>query len=68
MQLKAQKLRRYDKRNNFYCQNVIFERDVKKFYQEIGKEALTVNDAPSIKEAEDFGKDNKLAKDFCNMT
>ena len=41
LQLKAQRLRRYEKRNNFYRQNMIFKRDGKKFYQEIGKETIT---------------------------
>ena len=57
MQRKAQKLRRYEKRNKFYRQNVIFKRDAKKFYREIGKQPITVDDAPSIEEIEDFWKD-----------
>ena len=48
MQLKAQRLRRCEKRNKFYRQNLIFKRDAKKFYREIGKETITVDDAPSI--------------------
>lgn len=54
MQLKAQRLRRYEKRNKFYCQNVIVKRDAKKAYQDIGKETITVDDNPSIEEVKDF--------------
>ena len=36
MQLNAQRLIRYGKRNRFYHQNLIFKRDTKKFYREIG--------------------------------
>ena len=32
IQVKAQRLRRYDKRNRFYRQNKIFKTDAKKFY------------------------------------
>ena len=41
LQLKAQRLRRCEKRNNFYRQNMVFKRDGKTFYQEIGKETIT---------------------------
>ena len=41
LQCKAQKLRRFIKRNNFYRQNKIFEIDAKKFYREIGKKYCT---------------------------
>ena len=43
------------KKGMFYCQNVILNRD-EQFYQEIGKETITV-DAPSIDEVENFLKD-----------
>ena len=54
MQLKPQRLRRYEKRNKLYHQNLIFRRDVKKLYRETGKETITVDDAPLIEEIEDF--------------
>ena len=57
MQLKAQRLSRYEKRNTFYSQNVIFKRAGKNFYREIGKETITVNVALSIEEVENFWKD-----------
>ena len=50
MQLKAQKLRRYEKRNKFYRQNVILKRDTKRFC----RETITVDGAPSIEEVADF--------------
>ena len=57
MQLKTQRLRRYGKRNMFYCQNLIFKREVKKIYREIGKKTITVNDdASPIEEVNDFWK------------
>ena len=37
IQVKAQRERRFDKRNKFYRQNKIFQTDAKKFYKEIGK-------------------------------
>ena len=56
MKLKVQRLRKHEKRNKFYRQNVIFKRDAKKFDREIGKETITADDAPSIEEAKDFGR------------
>ena len=57
MQLKAQRIRKYKKRNKFYRENMIFKRDVKRFNWEIGKETITVHDAPSIEEVEDIWTD-----------
>ena len=37
IQLKAQRMRRYDKRSKFYRQNNTFKMDKKKFYRELGK-------------------------------
>ena len=42
IQLKAQRMRRYDKRSKFYCQNNTFKMDKKKFYRELGKTQMTV--------------------------
>ncbi|XP_065067405.1 uncharacterized protein LOC135692976 [Rhopilema esculentum] len=47
LQVKAQRLRRYIKRNKFYRQNKIFETDPKKFYREIGKSDFTLDEIPS---------------------
>ena len=54
MQLKAQRLRRYEKRNKFYRQNMIFKTDAKKFYREIGKETIMIDKTPSVEEMENF--------------
>ena len=56
MQLKAQRLRRYEKRNKFYRQNVVFKTNAKKFYGEIGKETINVDDALSIEDLKVFGR------------
>ena len=56
MQLKAQRLRRYEKRNKFYRQNVVFKTNAKKFYGEIGKEIINVDDALSIEDSKVFGR------------
>lgn len=37
IQLKAQRIRRYEKRSGFYRLNKIFQSDAKKFYREIRK-------------------------------
>ena len=54
MQHKVQRMRRYEKRGKFYRQNLIFKNDAKKFYREIGKEKVTVNEAPPINDIERF--------------
>ena len=40
MQLKPQRMQRYEKCRKVYCQNLIFKNDAKKFYREIGKEKV----------------------------
>ena len=57
MQLKAQRLRRYERRNKFYHQNLISKRDAGKFYWEIGKETAAVDATSSTEEVKDFCKD-----------
>ena len=54
MQLKAQRMRRYEKCRKFYHQNLIFKNDAKKFYREIGKEKVTINETPAINDIERF--------------
>ena len=48
IRLKAQRMGRYEKLGKFYHQNLIFKNDGKKFYREIEKEKLTVNETPAI--------------------
>ena len=52
IQLKAQRMRRYDKRSKFYWQNNTFRMDKKKFYRELGKTQVTVEKPPSKEEVE----------------
>ena len=47
IQLKAQRMRRYDKRSKFYRQNNTFKMDKRKFYRELGKPQATVEKPPS---------------------
>lgn len=54
LQVKAQRLRRFTKRNDFYRQNKIFETDAKKFYREIGKTNIEVKDIPTEDQVKDF--------------
>ena len=56
MQLKAQRMRRYDKRSKFYRQNMIFKTDSKKFYREVGKEKILIRQAPPIENVEKYWK------------
>ena len=44
IQVKAHRLRRYDKRNRFYRQNKIFKTDAKKLYREIGKGTINIEE------------------------
>ena len=54
MQLKAQRMQIYEKCGKFYRQNLIFKNDPKNFYREIGKEKVTVNEAPAMNDIERF--------------
>lgn len=54
IQAKAQRMRRFVKRNNFFRQNKVFKKDDKKFYRELGKKTVTVNETPSVQEVEAF--------------
>ena len=53
IQVKAQRLRRYDKRNRFYRQNKIFKTDAKKFYREIGKGTINIEEPPVDEDLKD---------------
>ncbi|XP_066930549.1 uncharacterized protein [Clytia hemisphaerica] len=54
MQLKAQRMRRFDKRTKFFRQNKVFSTDAKKFYREIGKGKISVEEPPSQEDIEGF--------------
>ena len=46
IQVKAQRFHRYDRRNRFYWHNRIFKTDAKKFYREIGKGTINIEESP----------------------
>ena len=54
LQAKAQRFRRFTKRSNFFRQNKIFREDAKKFYRELGKNKIEVNNPPTTEEVETF--------------
>ena len=54
MQRKAQRMWRHKKCGQFYCQNLSLQNDAEKFYREIGKEKITVNETPLINDIERF--------------
>ena len=54
MQVKAQRLRRFEKRNRFYRQNRLFQTNAKKFYRELGKNQISVKEAPLKDEIHTF--------------
>ena len=54
--VKSQRLRRYDKRANFYRQNKIFKSDAKKLYRELGNKKIDVTNPPDLKDMENFWK------------
>ncbi|XP_042883074.1 uncharacterized protein LOC122260048 [Penaeus japonicus] len=54
LQVKAQRLRQFTKRNDFYRQNNIFETDAKKFHREIGKTTIEVKEIPTEDQVKDF--------------
>ncbi|XP_063585358.1 uncharacterized protein LOC134762742 [Penaeus indicus] len=52
--VKAQRLRRFDKRTRFYRQNNFFQTDAKKFYREIGKGTINVEEPPVEEDMTNF--------------
>ena len=54
IQLKAQRMRQYDKRSKFYRLKNTFKMDKNKFYREMGKTQVTVEKPPSKEEVEKF--------------
>ena len=54
MPIKAQRMRRCEKCEKFYHQNLIFKNVAKKFYREIGREKVAVNEAPATNDIERF--------------
>ena len=58
IQLKAQRIRRYEKRTKFYRRNNTFKSDKKKFYRELGSKQINVEKPPKRDQIEVFWKKN----------
>ena len=54
IQAKAQRIKRFEKRNKHFQQNKIFKEDAKKFYRELGKKKIDVDEPPEPEEVVDF--------------
>ena len=54
VQAKAQRLRQYTKRANFFRQNKTFRDNAKKLYRELEKKTITSRNPPSLVEVETF--------------
>jgi hypothetical protein len=52
VQAKAQRIRRYEKRENQYIQNKLFKEDTKKIYRNLGIKSIETKDHPPMPEAE----------------
>ena len=57
IQLKAMRIRRFTKRTNFYKQNKTLQENTKKFYRDLGKNQIKVEENPSREEIEEFWSD-----------
>ena len=55
LQVKALRLRRYERRSKFFRQNKIFETDAKKFYREINKSSILAKNFYQKKRCRNFG-------------
>ena len=56
VQAKAQRIRRYKKRETNYSQNKMFKEDTKKFYRNLDMKNLEAREPPSMAEAETYWK------------
>jgi len=56
VQTKAQRIRRYEKRETQYSQNKMFKEDTKKFYRNLGMKNTEAREPPSMVEAETYSK------------
>ena len=56
MQAKAQRIRRYKKRETDYSQNKMFKEDTKKFYRNLGMKNIEARVPPSMAEEETYWK------------
>ena len=56
VQAKAQRIRKYEKRETQYSQNKTLKEDTKKFYRNLGMKNLEATEPPSVAEAETYCK------------
>ena len=56
VQAKAQRIRRYEKRETQYSQNKMFKEDTKKFYRNLVMKNIAAREPPSMAEAETYWK------------
>jgi len=56
VQAKAQRIRRYEKRDTQYSQNKMFKEDTNKFYRNLGMKNIQAREPPSMAEAETYWK------------
>ena len=56
VQTKAQRIRRYEKRETQYSQNKMFKEDTKKFYGNLGMKIIEVREPASMAETETYWK------------
>ena len=54
IQAKAQRIRRYTKRSNFFKHNKLFREDAKKFYRQLDSKHIVIDKPPNINEVEGF--------------
>lgn len=54
IQAKAQRIRRFTKRNKFYQHNKLFKENAKKFYRNLGKKTVEIKEPPNMVEVETF--------------
>jgi len=52
VQVKVQRIRRYEKRETQYSQNKMFKGDTKKFYRNLSMKNIEAREPPSVAEAE----------------
>jgi len=56
VQAKAQRIRRYKKRETQYCQSKMFKEDTKKFYRNLGMKNIEAREPPSMAETQTYWK------------
>jgi ribosome-binding protein aMBF1 (putative translation factor) len=56
VQVKAQRIRRYENMETQYSQNKMFKEDTKRFYRNLGMKNLKNREPPSMADAETYWK------------